>query len=146
MPAVVRTRTTGGAVAGAIAAGWVADRLLGDPVRFHPVAGFGRIAGALERRAWRPSRAVGVCYAAILVGTVAGVVAWVDHALADRTSERAAFRALVVWAALGGRSLERAAGALGAAVDGAVAALLAATRTEKHKRRARNSPRRGTGA
>ena len=29
--------------------GFVADRLLGDPARWHPVAGFGRTAAALER-------------------------------------------------------------------------------------------------
>jgi len=117
MPPVVHAKTTGAALAGAIAAGWLADRALGDPVRFHPVAGFGQIAGALERRAWRPSRAVGACYAAILVGAAAGVVALVDRALPEQTPARAAFRAFVVWVALGGRSLERAAGALGAAVD-----------------------------
>ena len=30
--------------------GYAADRLLGDPFRWHPVAGFGRVATALESR------------------------------------------------------------------------------------------------
>jgi adenosylcobinamide-phosphate synthase len=37
-----------------LVSGYAADRLLGDPARFHPVAGFGRIGTALERRLWRP--------------------------------------------------------------------------------------------
>jgi adenosylcobinamide-phosphate synthase len=97
-------------MAAALLAGWLGDRLLGDPGRFHPVAGFGRIAGALERRIWRPSRSAGVLHAGALVGAAAVAAAAVDGALPTRA--RAAFRALVVWATLGGRSLERAAIAL----------------------------------
>ena len=33
-----------------LALGFAADRLVGDPARFHPVAGFGRTAAWLERR------------------------------------------------------------------------------------------------
>lgn len=104
-------------MATAIAAGWFADRFAGDPVRFHPVAGFGRIAGTLEQRAWRPSRSAGAVYAASLVGIVGGAVACVDRALVARPRRQAAFRVFVVWATLGGRSLERAALALAAAVE-----------------------------
>ena len=43
----------------AIALGTGADLLLGDPRRWHPVAGFGRAAAALERAAYRPSRRAG---------------------------------------------------------------------------------------
>lgn len=102
--------------AAVIVGGWLADRLVGDPARFHPVAGFGRLAGGLEQRIWRPSRLIGALYAGVLVGAVGGATAWVDRALAARPGERAAFRVLVVWATLGGRSLERAALALGDAV------------------------------
>lgn len=100
--------------AAAIVGGWLADRLVGDPARRHPVAGFGRVAGALERRVWRPSRLVGALYALSLVGGVAAGVAWIERTLAGRP--RQAFRVLVVWATLGGRSLERAALTLGEAV------------------------------
>ena len=37
--------------------GYSADLLLGDPSRWHPVAGFGRVAAALERAIYAPTRA-----------------------------------------------------------------------------------------
>src|SRR3954471_21779471 len=43
------------------------DAALGDPARLHPVAGFGQLAAALERAAYRPSRPAGAAYAAALV-------------------------------------------------------------------------------
>jgi adenosylcobinamide-phosphate synthase len=102
--------------AATITAGWVADQLIGDPRRGHPVAGFGQLAAALERLLWRPSRAVGALYALSLVGAVVAVVAALDRALAGRPRHRAAFRTFVLWVALGGRSLGRAAAALAEAV------------------------------
>lgn len=104
-------------MAGAIAAAWVADRLVGDPARFHPVAGFGRTAMRLEQRVWRPTRVAGAAHTASLVGAVALGAAVLDGALARRPRSRAAFRTAVVWAALGGRSLERAAIELAAELD-----------------------------
>jgi adenosylcobinamide-phosphate synthase len=86
----------------AILAGWLADRAFGDPARLHPVAGFGNVATALEHLVWRPRRAAGVVHTVALVLSVA-VLARRPHAW---------FRAVVVWTALGGRSLERAALAL----------------------------------
>ena len=102
--------------AAVIAGGWLADRLAGDPARYHPVAGFGRLAGALEQRLWQPSRLVGALYAGLLVGAVAAATARADRALDTRPRRRTAFRVLVVWATLGGRSLERSALTLGEAV------------------------------
>lgn len=101
-----------GGVAGAIAAGWIADRAFGDPARLHPVAGFGQAASALERRTWRPTRAAGLAHVAALVGALGIVTTAVDRLLAGRPFRRTLFRAGVVWATLGGRSLERAALAL----------------------------------
>ena len=99
----------------ALVSGYAADRLLGDPARFHPVAGFGRMGTALERRLWRPGRFAGVLYTGSLVGGVA-VATWLtERALPRRW--RAIFGAFTVWAALGGRSLERAAIALADAVE-----------------------------
>jgi len=43
----------------ALLSGWAADQVLGDPRRWHPVAGFGRLALALERTLYAPSRARG---------------------------------------------------------------------------------------
>ncbi|MEP9365444.1 cobalamin biosynthesis protein [Nocardioides sp. CN2-186] len=82
--------------------GYAADRLLGDPRRFHPVAGFGTVAGALERRLYADSRPRGVVHAAVLVG---GAVTL--GAMAERRS--VVVTALATWAVLGGRSLEREA-------------------------------------
>jgi len=92
----------------AILAGFGADLVLGDPRRAHPVALFGRVATALERAVYRPSRAAGVAYVALLVGAAA----LLGHALRRR---RAAL-AVALWAALGGRSLVREARRVGALV------------------------------
>jgi adenosylcobinamide-phosphate synthase len=99
----------------ALGLGFAADRLLGDPRRWHPVAGFGRAAAALERLMWRPSRTTGAAYVAVLVTAVAAPVALVDRRLGRA---RPLFGALVLWTALGGRSLERAALELADAVGG----------------------------
>jgi adenosylcobinamide-phosphate synthase len=89
----------------AIALGALADLLVGDPQRFHPVAGFGHVANALERRLWRPSRACGAMHAATLVLAVTAAAALVERGLARRPRTLLAFRAAAVWMALGGRSL-----------------------------------------
>ena len=51
--------------------GAVADAVFADPARWHPVAGFGTCAAALERRWYADRRAAGVAHTAVLV---AGVV------------------------------------------------------------------------
>ncbi len=93
-------------MAAALVNGWLLDRLLGDPRRGHPVAGFGWIAAALERCVWRPTRAAGVVYTAALVGGTALAAAAADLALRPRPYARLAYRSVVVWVTLGGRSLE----------------------------------------
>jgi adenosylcobinamide-phosphate synthase len=93
---------------------FAADRLFGDPARFHPVAGFGSVATRLERLLWRPSRTAGTLYATVLVASVAGATAAAERVLSPRA--RFVFRAAVVWTTLGGRSLELAARRLAAAV------------------------------
>jgi adenosylcobinamide-phosphate synthase len=99
-----------------LAGGALADRLLGDSSRWHPVAGFGRAAGALERRAWCPRRLAGAAYTGVLVGGVAAAAAAADRRLRRRPAVRAAFVAGVTWCALGGRSLGREAARLAEAV------------------------------
>lgn len=95
----------------AIAAGYAADLAFADPARAHPVAGFGRIAAAVERRVHAPSRIRGAAYAA---GLVMGA-ALAAEALARLLGRRLAL-VLVTWAALGGRSLATAAGVVTAAL------------------------------
>lgn len=96
-------------------AGYLADLALGDPPRLHPVRGFGRLAAALERRAWRPSRLAGAVHAAVLVGS-AGMLA-AALGLIPRPLWREALVSACVWAALGGRSLAREARAVAALVE-----------------------------
>ncbi|MDQ4118551.1 MAG: cobalamin biosynthesis protein, partial [Actinomycetota bacterium] len=43
--------------------GVLADAALGDPRRGHPVAAFGTVAAALERRLWRDSVRAGAAHA-----------------------------------------------------------------------------------
>ena len=102
---------------GALAAGYGADLLIGDPRRGHPVAGFGRAAVALEHRVYSPSRLRGAAFAAVLVGLAA-----LAAELAARAAERAGLGrgtalAGLTWAALGGRSLVREATAIGACLE-----------------------------
>jgi len=84
--------------------GFAADRLLGDPRRGHPVAGFGRLAMALERRIYRDRRAAGVTHEAVLVGgaVALGVAA---ERLARPGWPRLVVTTTATWAVLGGRSL-----------------------------------------
>jgi len=89
--------------------GFAADRLLGDPRRFHPVAGFGQAATRLERRLYDDSRPAGTAYAGVLVGSAvaAGVVA--ERLTRDKPIANTLLTAAATWAVLGGRSLEREA-------------------------------------
>jgi adenosylcobinamide-phosphate synthase len=105
------------AAAAAIAAGAAADAVFGDPRRGHPVAGFGRVAAALERCAHRDSVRAGAVYAALLAGAVTAAAAVAERALRGRPRALAALRAACLWTALGGRSLGREAHAVAALVD-----------------------------
>jgi adenosylcobinamide-phosphate synthase len=84
--------------------GYAADRLLGDPARGHPVAGFGRLATAVERTTYADRRGAGVVHVAVLVGGAA--------ALGHRLGTRGIPTAVAAWAVLGGRSLDREAAAV----------------------------------
>ena len=85
--------------------GYGADRLLGDPQRGHPVAGFGTWALACERQLYAPSRTRGTCFVVVTTAPWVGLAVLATHLPASRTLVTAA----VTWAALGGRSLEREA-------------------------------------
>ncbi|MGH3470239.1 MAG: cobalamin biosynthesis protein, partial [Thermocrispum sp.] len=122
-----------------LAAGYLADRVLGDPKRAHPVALFGGLAARLEARAWADSRARGALYATVCVGASAATGALVESRVGraplgrvsrtrDHESHRSRFErhalgraaavALATWTVLGGRGL--------AAEGEAMAGLLAA--------------------
>ncbi len=89
--------------------GYALDAALGDPRRFHPVAGFGRAAGALERRLYAPRRRAGLAFTAVAVG--APVLAGVAAAALTRRRPvaRATLVAAATWTVLGGRTLRKEA-------------------------------------
>lgn len=91
--------------------GYAADRMLGDPAHRHPVAGFGHVARAVEESVYGDSRARGVLHAAVLVGG-AGVLGVVAEKAARTPIARSAVTAVMTWAVLGGRTLEREASAV----------------------------------
>ncbi|MHB8342139.1 MAG: cobalamin biosynthesis protein [Mycobacteriales bacterium] len=112
MPAPGRLDTAVGLTLGACA-----DRVFADPRRHHPVAGYGRLAAAAERRLYRPTRVAGALHTATCLAAVVLPAAAAEWAL-DRQRQpgpttRAAILAAVVWLTLGGTTLTRQARALG---------------------------------
>jgi len=97
------------ATAAGLALGFAADQLLGDPRRWHPVAGFGTAALRLERRLWADARGPGVLYVGLLVGAAAGLGAAADRLGRGRPGVRLLVTAAATWTVLGGRSLQREA-------------------------------------
>lgn len=91
-----------------IAAGVAADAVFGDPRRGHPVAGFGSVGAALERRTYTDSRAAGVVHTGVLLAVLA-----VGGTLAELAAVRrgplatAALTGMVTFVTLGGTSLGR---------------------------------------
>ena len=100
-----------------ILVGWLADRALGDPQRFHPVAGFGTLALALERCLYRNTRPAGTLYAATLVGGAVALGVAVESVGRRRPLIRVLGTAVATWAVLGGRSLAREAEAIADALE-----------------------------
>jgi adenosylcobinamide-phosphate synthase len=96
----------------ALLAGYTADIALGDPEHLHPVAGFGRLAGGLERALYAPTRLRGALAVAVLVGGAA-----LGAEYAARRFGRPATLAALTWSALGGRSLRREAARVAARLD-----------------------------
>jgi adenosylcobinamide-phosphate synthase len=93
----------------ALLGGWAADLVAGDPRRWHPVAGFGRLALVVERIVYAPSRARGTLFAVVLVGGAAAAGELLARVARRAGLGRGAALAALTWAALGGRSLAREA-------------------------------------
>jgi adenosylcobinamide-phosphate synthase len=85
--------------------GAVADAVFADPVRWHPVAGFGSCAGALERRWYADRRSAGVAYAAVLLAGVTALGAAAEATTRRQPVVHAIATAAATWAVLGGTSL-----------------------------------------
>lgn len=92
--------------------GHAADLVCGDPRRWHPVAGFGRAAAALERVTHRDSRAAGAAHLTLLVGATVAAGAAAERAVRGRPVAHTVVVAVATWTVLGGRSLGREAGAV----------------------------------
>ena len=95
-----------------LSVGIALDRTLGDPSRWHPVAGFGRWAAWVEGRLWRDSRASGAVFALAVLTPVVTVAACAERttnrwagAGIRRGSAAAAPVALVAWTVVGARQL-----------------------------------------
>ncbi|WP_028785511.1 cobalamin biosynthesis protein [Terracoccus sp. 273MFTsu3.1] len=89
--------------------GWVLDQTFGDPRRWHPVAGFGSAATALEQRTYAVRRARGVVHVALLVGAATGLGVMAERSTRRSDVAHTLVTAAATWAVLGGRSLTREA-------------------------------------
>ncbi|HWN28258.1 MAG TPA: cobalamin biosynthesis protein [Actinomycetospora sp.] len=98
-----------------LALGVLADALLGDPRRGHPVAAFGSAATWLERRWWADRRGPGVAYAAALVGGAVGLGVLAERA--RHPAVHAGLTAAATWAVLGGTSLAAEGAAMAASLE-----------------------------
>lgn len=98
------------------AAGLLGDLLLGDPQRGHPVAAFGRAAGAVEKALWRDDRGRGAVHTLVCVGGAAAAAALAARAVRRSPVASVALTAAVTWSVVGGTSLGREARAIGGAL------------------------------
>jgi adenosylcobinamide-phosphate synthase len=97
--------------------GVAADGALGDPKRWHPVAGFGWASQRLERLLYRDDKASGAVYTGLLAGAtvLAGIA--VERAGRRRPVLQMVSTAAATWAVLGGRSLAVEGAAIGRELD-----------------------------
>ncbi|WP_189929901.1 cobalamin biosynthesis protein [Streptomyces sulfonofaciens] len=116
--AVFRRGVISPALPGAVGAtaGLLGDLLFSDPRRGHPVAAFGRAAGAAERLLWRDHRGRGALHTALCVGGAVGLAQLAVHAVRRSPTAYAALTAAATWAVVGGTSLGREARVIGAAL------------------------------
>lgn len=95
--------------AAGLALGYAADQVFGDPGRWHPVSGFGRLARATEKILYADNRAAGVVFTSLLVGSATALGGATDRATRSRPWLGIGVTALATWVVLGGRSLGREA-------------------------------------
>jgi adenosylcobinamide-phosphate synthase len=97
--------------------GVAADATFGDPVRNHPVAAFGRLAGNAERACYADHRLAGAAYTAVLVGGAAAFGSLLELAGRGRAGVQVLSTALDTWAVLGGASLAKEGAAMARELD-----------------------------
>ena len=101
-----------------LAVGCLADLLLGDPRRGHPVAAFGTGASALERLTYSDGRVAGTAHTGLLLGGLAALGVATDRAAARRgPGWTAAATAVVTFVVLGGTSLARTGAEMAARLE-----------------------------
>jgi adenosylcobinamide-phosphate synthase len=109
-------RTPAAGTGAGLLLGYALDALIGDPQRGHPVAAFGRLAGALEQRTYAPRRVPGVAHVSVLVGGAALLGLVLERSAGQGSAGRPVVRVLVTaaatWCVLGGRSLRHEAAVL----------------------------------
>lgn len=98
-------------------AGLLGDLVLGDPRRGHPVAAFGRAAGAVERVLWRDHRGWGALHTAVCVGGAVSLAAVARSVVRPSRTASVALTAAATWAVVGGTSLGREARAIGRSLE-----------------------------
>ncbi|MFD7242649.1 cobalamin biosynthesis protein [Streptomyces massasporeus] len=99
------------------AAGLIGDLLLGDPRRGHPVAAFGRAAGAVERVLWRDHRGWGALHTAVCAGGAVALGSVAARAVRPSAVASVALTGVATWAVVGGTSLAREARTIGRALE-----------------------------
>ncbi|TPG32507.1 cobalamin biosynthesis protein [Mycolicibacterium hodleri] len=101
-----------------LAVGYLADVVLADPRRGHPVAAFGTGASALERLTHSDGRLAGVTHTGMLLGGLAALGVATDRAVARRgPGWTAAATAVVTFFVLGGTSLARTGAEMAARLE-----------------------------
>ncbi|WP_028326356.1 cobalamin biosynthesis protein [Dermatophilus congolensis] len=103
-------------VAVGLCLGYVADRILGDPPRHHPVAWFGQLATTTEKHIWANNRKHGVLYTSLLLTAVTGTALAINSQTRSPW-QRCLLTAATTWIALGGKSLEAEGEAMAARLD-----------------------------
>lgn len=99
------------------ATGLLGDLLLGDPRRGHPVAAFGRAAGAAERVLWRDHRGWGALHTVVCAGGVVALGVVAEKAVRRSPAASVALVSAATWAVVGGSSLVREARVIGRALE-----------------------------
>ncbi|MGW6541814.1 cobalamin biosynthesis protein [Streptomyces massasporeus] len=99
------------------AAGLIGDLLLGDPRRGHPVAAFGRAAGAVERVLWRDHRGWGALHTAVCAGGAVALGSVAARVVRPSAVASVALTGVATWAVVGGTSLAREARTIGRALE-----------------------------
>jgi adenosylcobinamide-phosphate synthase len=85
--------------------GYTADQVFGDPRRWHPVSGFGKLARTVEQVVYADRRSAGAGFTVVLVGSTVALGYAADRITRTRPWLNTVVTAAATWAVLGGRSL-----------------------------------------